>query len=216
MMKYFEGEEPSAEQLAGLIVQAVAKGTLIPIVCCSAKTGVGLTELLDALVQCALPPTAIVRKATKDGAEIELKADPAGPLVAQVFKTRIDPFVQKLSFIRVYSGTMKKDETVPISGSRKGIKLGPLLGSARRRNEAGRVGLGRRHHRHRQDGRPAHRHVRSASPSCPRFRFPRRWSAWPSRPRAATTKPSSPPRCTRSSRKIRRSSSTAIRRPKSW
>jgi elongation factor G len=127
MMKYFEGEEPTAEQLAGLIVQAVAKGTLIPIICCSAKTGIGLSELLDALVQCALPPAAVSRKATKDGAEIEIKPDPAGPLIAQVFKTRIDPFVQKLSFIRVYSGTMKKDETVTISGSRKGAKLGPLL-----------------------------------------------------------------------------------------
>jgi elongation factor G len=86
-----------------------------------------LPELLDALVQCALPPTAIVRKATREGTEIELTADPAGPLVAQVFKTRIDPFVQKLSFIRVYSGTMKKDESVPTPASRKGVKLGPLL-----------------------------------------------------------------------------------------
>jgi elongation factor G len=127
MMKYFEGEEPSHEQLAGLIVQAVAKGTLIPIICCSAKTGVGLAELLDDLVECAAPPTALPRQATKDGAEIELKCDPAGPLVAQVFKTRIDPFVQKLSYIRIYSGTMKKDETVPSTSSRKGTKLGPLL-----------------------------------------------------------------------------------------
>ena len=53
MMKYFEGEEPTPEQLASLIVRAVAEGTLIPIICCSAKTGVGLTELLDDLVQCA-------------------------------------------------------------------------------------------------------------------------------------------------------------------
>src|SRR5881227_3816874 len=75
MMKYFEGEEPTAEQLSALIVRAVAEGTLIPIVCCSAKTGVGLSELLDALVQCALPPTAMPRKATKDGAEIEVKPD---------------------------------------------------------------------------------------------------------------------------------------------
>ncbi len=127
MMKYFEGEEPSHEQLAGLIVHAVAKGTLIPIICCSAKTGVGLAELLDDLVECALPPTALPRMATKDGAEIDVKCDPAGPLVAQVFKTRIDPFVQKLSYIRIYSGTMKKDETVPTTSARKGTKLGPLL-----------------------------------------------------------------------------------------
>jgi elongation factor G len=127
MMKYFEGEEPSQAQLDALIVQAVAKGTLVPIVCCSAKTGVGLTELLDDLVECGLPPNAIVRKAKKDGEEIEVTADPAGPLVAQVFKTRIDPFVQKLSYLRVFSGTMKKDEAVPTPGSKKGVKLGPLL-----------------------------------------------------------------------------------------
>src|SRR5262245_46293864 len=127
MMKYFEGEEPSPDQLAGLIVQAVAKGTLIPILCCSAKTGVGLAELLDGLVACSVPPSAVPHKAKKDGTEIEVKPDPAGPLVAQVFKTRIDPFVQKLSYIRVYSGTMKKDETVPTTSSRKGTKLGPLL-----------------------------------------------------------------------------------------
>jgi elongation factor G len=127
MMKYFEGEEPTHEQLDALIVRAVAAGSLIPIVCCSAKTGAGLTELLDALVECALPPSAIVRKATREGTEYEVKADPGGPLVAQVFKTRIDPFVQKLSFIRVFSGTMKKDETVPTTTARKGMKLGPLL-----------------------------------------------------------------------------------------
>jgi elongation factor G len=127
MMKYFEGEEPTPDQFAALLTRAVAEGTLIPIICCSAKTGVGLPELLDALVQCALPPTAVARRAMKDGAEIEIKADPTGPLIAQVFKTRIDPFVQKLSFIRMYSGTMKKDETVPTTSARKGMKLGPLL-----------------------------------------------------------------------------------------
>ncbi len=56
-----------------------------------------------------------------------LKADPAAPLAAQVFKTRIDPFVQRLSFIRVYSGTIKKDATLACPGHRKGIKIGPLL-----------------------------------------------------------------------------------------
>jgi len=127
MMKYFEGEEPTADQLSALIVRAVAEGTLIPIVCCSAKTGTGLAELLDAWVQCALPPTAIPRRATREGTEFEVKADSGGPLVAQVFKTRIDPFVQKLSYIRIYSGTMKKDETVPTTSARKGTKLGPLL-----------------------------------------------------------------------------------------
>jgi len=127
MERYFEGEQPTEEELSRLIVQAVAEGSLIPILCCSGKADVGVTELLDAMRICCLPPDAIKRRATKDGEEIEIKADPAGPLVAQVFKTRIDPFVQKLSFVRVFSGTLKKDASVAASSVRKGLKMGQLL-----------------------------------------------------------------------------------------
>ncbi|MDY0165715.1 MAG: elongation factor G [Thermoguttaceae bacterium] len=127
MERYFEGQQPSQEELSRLIVRAVAEGTLIPILCCSGKTGAGLPELLDGLSMCALPPGA-VRRVAKDaeGNEVEVKADPAGPLVAQVFKTRIDPFVQKISFLRVFSGTLREGETVAIVGHRKGVKLSQL------------------------------------------------------------------------------------------
>lgn len=127
MERYFDGTPPTEDELARLIVRAVAEGSLVPIVCASGKTEVGLTELLDAIALCGLPPTAIPRKATKDGSELEIKPDPAGPPIAQVFKTRVDPFVQKLSFLRIYSGTFKKDMQVAASTSRRGIKLGPLL-----------------------------------------------------------------------------------------
>jgi elongation factor G len=127
MERYFEGEPPTEEELARLILPAVAEGTLIPIVCCSAKTGVGVTEVIDAMALCGLPPAFVKRTATKDGEEIQLTPDPDGPLVAQIFRTRIDPFVQKLSFIRVFSGTLSKDSTVPASTVRKGLKIGQLL-----------------------------------------------------------------------------------------
>jgi len=127
MEKYFEGQLPSKEELSRLCVEAVRQGTLTPIVCVSTKAGIGLDELLQVLQQCALPPTAVARTAAKDGDTVTLKADASAPLAAQVFKTRIDPFVQRLSFIRIYSGTLKKDATVSSPGARKGIKLGPLL-----------------------------------------------------------------------------------------
>ncbi|MEE2707347.1 MAG: elongation factor G [Planctomycetota bacterium] len=127
MERYFEGEQPTDAELSRLIVQAISAGTLIPILCISGKTGAGVTELLDAFAACALPPNIIERKAEKDGDEVTLKADPAGPLAAQVFKTRIDPFVQKLNYIRIFSGTLKKDSTVASAANRKGIKIGPLL-----------------------------------------------------------------------------------------
>jgi len=128
MTRYFDGVEPTDEELARLIVQAVAGGTLVPIVCCSAKSGVGVPELLDALVFCGLPPNAVHRIAVAaDEKTVDVVADPDGPLVAQVFKTRVDPFVQKLSFIRIYSGTLKSNETVHVEGVRKGVKLAQLF-----------------------------------------------------------------------------------------
>lgn len=127
MEKYLEGEQPSRDELARLCSEAVRQGTLCPIVCISTKMGIGLDELLAVLTQASVPPAAQTRAAKSDGADVALTADAAGPLAAQVFKTRIDPFVQRLSYIRVYSGTLKKDSTVPSPGSRKGIKIGPLL-----------------------------------------------------------------------------------------
>jgi elongation factor G len=127
MERYFEGTQPTSEELSRLMVRAVAEGSLVPILCCSAKHDVGVAELLDAMAMCCLSPADVVRTARKDGQEVAVPPDPAGPLCAQVFKTRIDPFVQKLSFIRVFSGTLKKDAQVHASSARKGIKMGPLL-----------------------------------------------------------------------------------------
>ena len=127
MEKYLEGEVPTQSQLASLMVQAIAGGTLTPILCLSTRAGHGVNELMDFLADAAPPPNVRTVKANKDGDEVTVKPDPDGPVVAQVFKTRIDPFVQKLSFVRVFSGTLKKDAQVPASTSRKGIKLSQLL-----------------------------------------------------------------------------------------
>ncbi len=126
MERYFEGQKPSDEELSKLIVRAVRSGTLIPILCCSAKTQIGLTELLDAVAFCGLSPRDLPRKGTKDGTEVEITPDYPG-LVAQVFRTRIDPFVQKLSFIRVFSGSLKRDDQLHLSSARKAAKATPTL-----------------------------------------------------------------------------------------
>ncbi len=126
--RYFEGQLPTGDELARLIPEAVAKGNLIPVISVSAKTGAGMPELLDALALCALPPDKIERTGKNQaGEEVVIQCDAAGPLAAQVFKTRIDPFVHKLSFLRIYSGTVKKDDGVHVSGARKAVKLHQLL-----------------------------------------------------------------------------------------
>ena len=127
MERYFEGNPPTEKELSSLIVRAVKEGSLIPIVCCSAKTGGGVKELLDSICMAGLSPADLLIKGKKGDEEIEIKPDAGGPLVARVFRTRIDPFVQKLNFIRIYSGSLKRDDNVVASTARKGLKMGPLL-----------------------------------------------------------------------------------------
>lgn len=125
---YFDGIEPTDEELAKDLQESIRQGHLIPILEVSGKTGVGIKELLDELALCALPPDAIRRTAfDENGVEVGLKEDASGPLVAQVFKTRIDPYVQKLSYLRIYNGTLKKDDLVRLSGGKKTLKIGQLL-----------------------------------------------------------------------------------------
>ncbi|MDR3181377.1 MAG: elongation factor G [Planctomycetaceae bacterium] len=128
MEKYLDGTPPTDDELANLIQQAILDGTLVPVICVSGKTKAGLKELLDVFALAALSPDKIKRTAKKaDGETIEVKADAAGPVIAQVFKTRIDPFVQKLSFIRLYSGTLKNGQSLSASTSRRGIKIAQLF-----------------------------------------------------------------------------------------
>lgn len=127
MERYFDGQMPSPEELGRLIIKAVAAGTLIPIVCCSSKTKVGLPELLDAIKMCGLSPADLPRAGTQGDREVAIVPAADGPLCAQVFRTRVDPFVQKISFIRIFSGKIKRDDQVHASTSRKPIKLGALF-----------------------------------------------------------------------------------------
>lgn len=127
MERYLEGNVPDDNELARLLVRAVAEGALIPIMCCSGRTEIGLSELLDGLAKCCLSPDDVPRTASKDGETLPIEVKSDGPLIARVFRTRIDPFVQKLTFVRIFSGVLKKDMTVHASTARKAVKMGPLL-----------------------------------------------------------------------------------------
>ncbi len=128
MERFLEGEELSPEEVGSGLSKAIAAGTLIPIFCVSAKTAVGVPELLDAIAASALPPSGITRTAKNaDGEEVELQAAADAPLVAQVFKTRIDPFVSKMSYLKILSGTLKKDSSIHSAALDKSLKIGQLL-----------------------------------------------------------------------------------------
>ena len=128
MERYFDGEMPDAETLDRLLKVGVASGDVIPVLCVSATEGIGLTELLEMFGSVAPAPQDVARTATDaDGNTVTLEQSDDAPLSAQVFKVRIDPFVQKLSYVRVFGGTIAKDQAVHISGVRKDVKLNPLL-----------------------------------------------------------------------------------------
>jgi len=126
MERYLEGETLSQAELSLGVMAAIASGTLIPIFCSSSKTDVGVDEFLDAMVDCSLAVSDVSRTATCGGEDVVVDSA-GGDLVAQVFKTRIDPFVSKMSFIRVFSGTLKKDSNLHVSRLGKPVKMGQLL-----------------------------------------------------------------------------------------
>ena len=110
--KYLEGEPLSQEEIARGLKQGVAAGTIVPVLVGASTSSIGTSELMDALVDYMPSPTdAAPVKATGGSSkeEVTLAADSNGPLAALVFKTSADPFVGKLSYLRVYSGTFKSD-----------------------------------------------------------------------------------------------------------
>jgi len=130
MAKYFEGEEPTAEQVAAGVTEAMKTGSLIPVMFVSAAKGVGIDELMDALSDLVPSPAVVIHHATDtDGKDIELVPQADGPFIGQVFKTKIDPFVGKLCYIRVYSGRLHKDENVHTVRGGKTFKIHQILDS---------------------------------------------------------------------------------------
>ena len=111
--KYLEGEELTQEEIFAGIKTGMSEGTFIPVLATSALNGIGVDELLDAIVGLLPSPAdSPAHTAQKGDDDIELTMDSSGPLAAQVFKTSADPFVGKLSYFKVFSGTLKSDSQV--------------------------------------------------------------------------------------------------------
>jgi elongation factor G len=108
LMKYLDGEEVSDPELEACLRKGVKDSILAPVLVASAANGVGLQALQDAIVR-YLPSPADEGPVTafdKAGAETEVAPDPNGPLLVRVFKTAADPFVGRLTYLRVLSGTL--------------------------------------------------------------------------------------------------------------
>ncbi|MEV0564711.1 elongation factor G-like protein EF-G2 [Dactylosporangium sp. NPDC050588] len=119
MERYVSGEVIETSVIIEDLEKAVARGTFYPVVPVCAQTGLGLDALLEVLTSGFPSPLEHVVPPVTDIAgdpHAPMRCDPDGPLIAEVVKTTIDPYVGRVSLVRVFSGTLRPDSPVHISG----------------------------------------------------------------------------------------------------
>ncbi|HWG85981.1 MAG TPA: elongation factor G [Deinococcales bacterium] len=129
MMKYLEGEEVTNEELVAALRAGTIAQTLFPVLCGSSLKNKGVQLLLDAVIDYLPSPVEVppIKGVDDDGEEVERPADPNGPLAALAFKIMTDPYVGRLTFVRIYSGTMRSGSYVFNSSKGKKERVGRLL-----------------------------------------------------------------------------------------
>jgi elongation factor G len=120
MERYLSGETVPTSVLIEDLLKAVARGSFYPVLAVASPLGVGLAELLEVITQAFPSPLAhplpAVASVPSGDAVSGLACDPDGPLLAEVVKTTSDPYVGRISLVRVFSGTLRPDAIVHVSG----------------------------------------------------------------------------------------------------
>jgi len=129
IMRYLDGEELSEDEICRGLAMAVASGKVVPVLCGSATQNIGVSFLQDAIVRYLPSPVAVEAKARKvlDDSEEAVVAAQTGPLAALVFKTMADPYVGKLTYFRVYSGSLQSDSRVLNANKGEQERIGQLF-----------------------------------------------------------------------------------------
>ncbi|MBS6645836.1 MAG: elongation factor G, partial [Clostridiaceae bacterium] len=145
MMEYLEGEEPSVEKLKAALRKGTCECTAIPVCCGTAYRNKGVQKLLDAILEFMPAPTDIpaIKGVDLEGNEIERHSSDDEPFSALAFKIMTDPFVGKLAFFRVYSGSMNSGSYVLNATKNKKERVGRILQMhANKRQELDKVFAG--------------------------------------------------------------------------
>ena len=129
MMAYLEGEEPSVDELKAVLRKATCECKAIPVCCGSAYRNKGVQKLLDAIIEYMPAPTDVpaIQGTDLDGNPVEKHSSDEEPFAALAFKIMADPFVGKLAFIRVYSGTLNSGSYCLNATKDKKERVGRIL-----------------------------------------------------------------------------------------
>ncbi len=130
LMKYLEGEEITPEEIKAVVRQATLEMRITPVFCGSAFRNRGVQRLLDGVIDYLPSPLdvpPVKGHALDSDEELVRHPDPNEPFSAIAFKIMTDPYVGKLTFFRVYSGTLRKGEQVLNTSTRKKERIGRVL-----------------------------------------------------------------------------------------
>ena len=129
MMKYLEGEEPTEEEIKKGLRIGTINNSIVTVCCGSSYKNKGVQELLNAVIDYMPAPTDIahIKGVDLEGNEVERKTDDNEPCAALAFKIATDPFVGKLCFFRVYSGTLESGSSVLNANKDKKERIGRIL-----------------------------------------------------------------------------------------
>ena len=145
MMAYLEGEEPSVEELKAALRKGTCTCAAVPVCCGTAYRNKGVQKLLDAVIEFMPSPLDIpaIQGVDEDGNDVVRESSDEGPFSALVFKIMTDPFVGKLAYFRVYSGTMNSGSYVLNATKGKKERVGRILQMhANKRQELDKVYAG--------------------------------------------------------------------------
>jgi len=129
MMKYLEGEELSIDEIKKCIRQSTIENKMVPVTCGTSYKNKGVQKLLDAIVDYMPSPLDVpaIKGVLENGEEDERPSSDAEPFAALAFKIATDPFVGKLTFFRVYSGTLESGSYVYNANKGKKERIGRIL-----------------------------------------------------------------------------------------
>ena len=142
MMQYLEGEEPSVEDLKKALRKATIDNSGVPVCCGSAHQNKGIQKLLDAIIEFMPAPTDIpdIKGTDMEGNEVTRHSSDDEPFSALAFKIMTDPFVGRLAFFRVYSGTLNSGSYTLNASKGKKERVGRILQMhANKRSELDKV-----------------------------------------------------------------------------
>ncbi|CVI68414.1 elongation factor G [Eubacterium sp. An3] len=145
MMAYLEGEEPSVEELKAALRKGTCDCSMVPVCCGTAYRNKGVQKLLDAIIEYLPAPTDVedIKGVDLDGNEVSVESSDDAPFAALAFKIMTDPFVGKLAFFRVYSGTMNSGSYILNATKGKKERVGRILQMhANKRTELDKVYAG--------------------------------------------------------------------------